>query len=235
MAEVTSEGTTSETPPKLVRQVVLRLVMGMVVIGAMLFWPAGTFRYWAGWMFFGALFGPMGFVLIYLVRHDPALLARRMQMKEQRGEQRTFIKLASLLFFAAFLVPGFDHRFGWSSVPWALVIAANVMVMLGYGLFFWVMKVNSFAARTVEVAQEQEVISTGPYARVRHPMYTATLLMMLPASIGLGSWWALPPLLLLIPLLVARIRDEERMLRDELAGYREYCGRVRWRLVPGLW
>lgn len=233
-----SKATDAERPSPtagLLPRALLRLVSGVVVLGAMFFLPAGTWRYWPAWIYCGALFGPMIVMTAYLLRRDPQLLARRMKTGETQATQKKVIAVAGLLFYGGLLVPGFDFRFGWSQLPLAVVLVANGVVVLGFVLFFRVLVANSYAARTIEVEAEQEVVSTGPYAHVRHPMYSAVILIMLASPLALGSLWAVLPMLLVVPLLATRIRNEEEVLREQLAGYPEYCDTVRWRLVPGIW
>lgn len=215
--------------------IVLRVVLGIGVIGAIVFVPAGTWRFWPGWIWCGSFLVPMVLASVYFMARDPALIARRMQVREKEPAQRVIIAVSSVVMLGGFAVPGLDHRFGWSDVPMAAVIAADALVLASYLFVLWVLRTNSYASRTIQVESEQEVIDTGPYAHVRHPMYSGVVVMMLASPIGLGSWWALLPFLLVPPLLVLRILDEERVLREQLEGYSEYCERVRWRLVPGLW
>lgn len=233
---MTGDTSTPEpTPKSLLPRILARVIGGIAVMGAMLFWPAGTFGYWPGWVFLGALFGPMLFMTVYFIRRDPKLLERRMKMKEEQTTQKWVIGLFGIVSYGSLILCGFDFRYGWSQLPAAVVIAANAVIVLGFAMFFWVLKTNSYAARTVEVEAEQELIDSGPYAIVRHPMYTAVTPIMLMIPLALGSLWALPPMVLVIPALVFRIRNEEEVLRKELAGYVEYCERVRWRLIPGIW
>jgi protein-S-isoprenylcysteine O-methyltransferase Ste14 len=213
----------------------VRLVSGIVVIGACLFWPAGTFNYWQVWAWLATLFIPMGISLVYLVKRDPALLERRTRTSETRPEQRLIIAASSIYFLVIFLLPGFDKRHGWSQVPVWLVILANLGVLAGYGLYILVLRTNSYASRVIEVEQGQQVISSGPYALVRHPMYLGMILLMAATPLALGSFWAFLPSLGLIPLLAVRARDEEKLLINELAGYREYTQKTRYRLFPGIW
>lgn len=220
---------------ELVRMVVYRFGAGFLVLCAILFLPAGTLRYWQAWVWMGVLMVPMLGVLVYLLRNDPALLERRMRTREKEREQSLLMKFSYLWFLLTFLVPGFDFRFGWSHVPPALVIAADVLVFLGYYLFIVVMKENTYASRVVEVEQGQKVISTGPYALVRHPMYLAVVVMYAFTPLALASYWALIPDLLIVPVLFGRIRNEEQVLTRELSGYAEYTQRTRFRLFPGVW
>lgn len=222
-------------PSELRRTVIGRLLAGILVMGAIFFLPAGTVRYWEAWLYMAVLFVPMSIFALYLLRAHPALLERRMKTREAESQQRWIIALLSLLFLIIFVLPGFDKRFGWSSVPAWLVIAANGMVLVGYLLVVFVLLKNEYAARTIEVEERQQVITAGPYALVRHPMYTAMTLIIICSALALGSYWALIPAALFPLLLVARILNEEAVLHRELAGYDDYCQTVRYRLLPGVW
>lgn len=199
------------------------------------FLPAGTFSYWQGWIYIILLATLTFLLIIYLLRHDPALVERRMRMKEKRTEQKLILKFSILFFTLTFLLPGFDRRWGWSKVPVWLVITASVFIFLSYTIIFLTMRENSYLGRTIEVDKDQQVISSGPYAIVRHPFYSGTILMFLATPLALGSWWALIPALLIIPTMIIRILDEEKALSSELLGYTEYLDKVKWRLVPGIW
>lgn len=218
----------------LIRLTVSRLLLLVLAMLILFLLPAGTWAYWQAWVYLGILLAPMLAVFTYLLRHDPALLERRMRMREKEKQQKR-IQVAYSLFLIALLLPGFDRRFGWSQVPVGLVLAADLLVLLGYGLFFLVLRENSYASRVVEVEQGHKVISTGPYAVVRHPMYVAILVMYLVTPLALGSYWALIPMAVIIPIIVLRIRNEEAVLEGELPGYREYRQKVKYRLIPGLW
>ncbi len=213
----------------------LRLVIGMPVIGLLFFWPAGTFNYWQAWLWLAILFLPLMGMFLYLIKRDPALLERRVRTGETRPEQRRIIALSSLYLIFIFLVPGFDKRFGWSSVPVWLILLADVFVLVAFLLNFLVIRVNSYASRVVEIQEGQKVITTGPYALVRHPMYTSIILIMLATPIALGSTWGVLPNIPFIFLLAARAKNEEELLVDELTGYREYMQQTRYRLFPGIW
>lgn len=152
---------------KLIRLTISRYLMALLFLGALFFLTAGTFNYWEAWVYLGIIFIPMLFVMIYLIRYDPELLERRMQMRERRGEQKLIIKLAILVMALAFVIPGLDHRWGWSDPPTVVILAAGLLVLVGYGIVFLVFRENRYAARTVTVDEEQKVISSGPYALVR--------------------------------------------------------------------
>jgi len=217
------------------RAILLRFGLMPFVLGAVFFWPAGTLRYWQAWAYMAILLLPMLGVLVYFLHKDPTVLERRMRTKEKESRQKLILLLGWPSFLGAFVLPGFDRRYGWSAVPPALVIAADAVVLAAYLLFFLVLRENRFAGRTVEVEGGQHVISTGPYSILRHPMYAAILPIYLFTPLALGSFWAVLPALLMPVVLVARIFDEERVLSRELEGYREYMGRVRHRLIPGVW
>lgn len=225
----------SESHPHLLRRVLVRFGAGALVLAALFFGTAGTLRYWQAWLFLAVLFIPMTFVLVYLLRRDPGLLERRIRGREPRSGQRSVVSVAALIILLAFVLPGLDQRFGWSEVPPGVVVVADLAVLLGYGLFFLVLRENSYAARTVTVESGQQVVTTGPYRAVRHPMYVAVVVMYVASPLALGSAWALLPALLLPFVIVLRIRDEERMLADGLPGYREYRTQTKYRLIPGIW
>jgi len=213
----------------------IRLVGGVIAIAAMFFLPAGTFRYWQAWVYMLILLVPLFIFAAYLILRNPALLERRMRTREMEPEQRKIIALSSTVLLAAFIIPGFDRRFGWSSVPTWLVLVSDAVVLLSDIMVVWVLVTNEYAGRTVEVEQRQRVITTGPYSFVRHPMYLAVLLMYGFSPLALGSFWAMLVVALLPPVLVARIVNEEKVLLRDLDGYADYRKAVRYRLVPGLW
>jgi protein-S-isoprenylcysteine O-methyltransferase Ste14 len=212
-----------------------RLIAAPVVVGLMLFVPAGSLSYWQGWLYMGVIFVPLIVVVVYFLNNDPGLLERRMRTREKEGGQKRIVLLSAVVFLVGFLIPGLDYRFQWSEVPVALVLVADAIVFLGYLITFVTLRENSFASRIIEVEQGQQVISTGPYAVVRHPMYAGMLLMFLFTPLALGSSLALVVFVPLAVMIVLRIRYEETVLARELPGYREYCGKVRYRLVPGIW
>ncbi len=227
--------TTLLSPPQLRRMVIERLLAAVLIFGAMLFLPAGTVLYWEGWAFMVILFIPMSAFAIYLLRYNPALLERRLRMREREPQQRVVIAVSSVVLLAVFLLPGFDKRFGWSSVPIWLIIAADIVVLFGYLLSILTLRENEYASRSVEVAQGQRVITTGPYSLIRHPLYLATVLIFGFSPLALGSYWALIPAALFPVVLVARILNEEKVLLRDLDGYADYCKVVRYRLIPGIW
>ena len=216
-------------------KVFLIFSLAVIVTGALLFLPAGSFDYWQGWVFMAVLFTPVLFVVSYLVRHDPALMERRLKFKEKLKSERKILTIGNFFFFIGFLIPGLDFRFGWSQVPVWLVIVSDVVIFIGYMLVFWVFRVNSYTSRIVEVMKGQKVISTGPYAYVRHPMYSGALLMFLFISTALGSYYAMIVMIPIIAILIYRIFDEEKLLLKDLKGYKEYYEKVKYRLIPGVW
>lgn len=214
---------------------VMRLVVGIPMIGALFFLPAGTLNYWQAWVWLATLFVPMAFSLVYLLKLDPKLLERRTRTNEVRPEQRRIIMASVVYLLAIFLLPGFDVRYGWSNVPAWLCLAADGVVLASYILYILVLKTNTFASRIIEVEQGQQVITNGPYALVRHPMYLAMILMMTATPLALGSYWGMLPSILFILLLAARAKNEEELLQKELKGYSEYMQKTRHRLFPGVW
>ena len=220
----------------------LRALVGLailvLVMAAAIFGAAGTLHYWQGWVFLACYFGASIAITLYLARRDPALLARRMRggpWAEKEPTQRAIMSIASAGFIALLVVPGLDHRFGWSHMPAAVAIAGVLLMLLGWLGIFRVFQENSFTSSTIELAADQRVISTGPYAIIRHPMYTAALLMLLGIPISLGSWWGALVVVALVPAMIWRLLDEERFLGRNLPGYVAYQGRVRYRLLPHVW
>ena len=213
----------------------VKYIAGLVIMALLLFLPAGTMHYLGGWRLLLLLFVPMLIFGIVLVIAAPDLLARRLKSKEKRSVQSGIIRFSGLMFIAGFVVAGLDFRFVWSVVPQAVVYTAEALFLISYILYAEVMRENEWLSRTVEVSVGQTVVSTGLYSIVRHPMYTATVLLFLTMPLILGSWWAFAIFLLYIPMIVARIIDEERLLAVELDGYAEYCKCVRWRLLPFVW
>ncbi|MEN6436804.1 MAG: isoprenylcysteine carboxylmethyltransferase family protein [Anaerolineaceae bacterium] len=215
----------------LVSRVTLFILISLIV----LFLPAGTLAYWQAWMYLLFILIPAGFVLFYFYKNSPEFLERRMNFKERRQTQKRIVRIGDFIILLAFILPGFDQRWGWSHVPVGVAIAAEAGVLLGYLLIVRVFLENRYTSRVVEVADEQKVISSGPYAVVRHPMYSGTVLFYLLSPLALGSYWAMIPAALIIPVLVLRIKDEELLLHRELPGYSQYTQKVRYRLIPRIW
>lgn len=220
---------------KLLFDALTKYLLGLVLVGAMLFLPAWTLAYPHAWLFLGLLFLPMLALGILLFCKAPDLLRRRLQSKEKQATQKGVVALSGLMFPAGFVVSALDFRFGWSHTPTWLVAVASVLFLLGYGMYAEVMRENAYLSRTIEVQEGQTVVSTGLYGVVRHPMYLATLLLFLPLPLVLGSLWGLVPFALYPVLIVVRIRNEEQVLACRLAGYEDYKKQVRYRLLPFIW
>jgi protein-S-isoprenylcysteine O-methyltransferase Ste14 len=209
-----------------------------VAMALLLFIPAGTVRYWQAWLYLSIFFGAAALTTMFLMRKDRALLERRLRGGPSAEKQPTqkFIMLCTSVDFSALLVvPALDHRFGWSTVPLAGVLAGEALVAVGFYLILLVYKENTFTSATIEVAAGQKVISTGPYAILRHPMYASALLYLAGTPLALGSYWGFVPLAGMLPFLIWRLLDEERFLALNLPGYTEYQKKVRHRLVPRIW
>jgi protein-S-isoprenylcysteine O-methyltransferase Ste14 len=216
----------------------LGLAAVAVVMGLLLFVTAWTLRYWQAWVYLSIFTGTSVFTTLYLMRHDRALLERRIRggpTAERRPAQRVIMLCTSIAFVALLVVPALDFRFRWSAVPLGGVVAGDLLVVIGFYLIFRVYRENTFTSATIEVAENQKVISTGPYAIVRHPMYASALLYLLGTPLALGSYWGLVALGAMMPFLLWRLYDEERFLAKNLPGYTEYQKRVRHRLLPFVW
>jgi protein-S-isoprenylcysteine O-methyltransferase Ste14 len=208
------------------------------VLAMMIFVPVWSLAYWQGWTLWLLFMASCLATTLYLLRHDPALVERRMKSgptAEREPAQRRIMAFASVLFCAIIILPSVDHRFGWSSVPVAVAILGDGLVILGFAIILRVFRENSFASAIIEVSAGQKVVSTGPYALVRHPMYAGALPLLIGIPLALGSWWGLAPAALVSGAIVWRLLEEERYLARNLAGYQEYQRRVRWRLAPGVW
>ena len=212
-----------------------KFIFGAVIIGLMLFLPAGTLNYFNGWLFLGLLFVPMLIMGVVMYIKSPDLLSKRLDSNEKRGAQKGVLALLALMFPIGFIVSALDFRFGWSSVPFFGLYIACDLFLAGYVLYAEVMRENAYLSRKIEVQEGQRVVSSGLYSIVRHPMYFATLLMFLPIPVILGSLWGLFAFALYPVIIVIRIRDEEKLLIDELDGYKEYTQKVKYRLIPFIW
>jgi protein-S-isoprenylcysteine O-methyltransferase Ste14 len=222
----------------LAARTILGFVQLLLILGVLLFAPAWTLDFWQAWVYLAVFFGCAGLITAYLWKTDRLLLERRVTAgprAEASGYQRLIQILASVAFVGMFVVASLDHHFGWSTVPLPFVIAGDLLVILGFLIVFRVFKENSFASGTIEVTSGQRVVSSGPYAVVRHPMYSGALIMLFGTAPALGSWWALAPFAALKIIIVLRLLDEEAFLSQHLPGYAEYCKRVRFRLLPGVW
>ena len=216
----------------------LGLAAVIVVMGLLLFVSAGTIRYWQAWLYLSIFTGASVLTTVYLMRNDPALLERRLRggpTAEKRTAQRLIMLCTSIGFIALLVVPALDQRFGWSNVPLGGISAGDILVALGFYLISLVYRENTFTSATIEIAENQKVVSTGPYAIVRHPMYASASLYLVGTPLALGSYWGLVPVVAIMLFLIWRLIDEERFLATNLPGYTEYQKRVRHRIVPFLW
>lgn len=213
----------------------VKVILGVALIGILLFLPAGTLAFAGAWRLCAALFIPMLVMGVVMLIFSPELLRRRLASKEERSTQQGVVRYTGLLFIISFVVAGLDFRFGWSQMAEGVVWGATILFLVGYGLYGEVMRENVWLSRNITVEDGQQVVSTGLYAIVRHPMYTSTIVMFLAMPVVLGSYWATLPMVLYIPIIAIRIKDEEQLLRADLKGYTEYCDRVRWRLLPYIW
>jgi protein-S-isoprenylcysteine O-methyltransferase Ste14 len=216
----------------------LSLVALTVSMGLLLFAPAGTRQYWQAWVYLAIFTGASLLTTLYLAKKDPALLKRRMSggpTAEKEPAQKVIMLFASIGFIGLLVVPALDHRFAWSKVSLPVMVAGNVLVAIGFYFVFLVYKENTFTSATIEVVENQKVISTGPYALVRHPMYASALLYLVGTPLALGSYWGLLPLLFMTSFLIWRLFDEEKFLAENLSGYTKYQRLVPHRLVPYIW
>jgi protein-S-isoprenylcysteine O-methyltransferase Ste14 len=220
---------------QLIGMALSRLIPGILIISAILFIPAGSIKFWNAWLFMGVLFIPMLFVVIYLIIRDPELLFKRMNTNEKEKTQKKVVLLTSIIFLSVFIISGLDYRFQWSTVPLLLEILTALIVLIGYILFFMVMRQNSYASRVVEIQEKQKVIDTGLYGIVRHPMYSAAILMFMFMPLVLGSFYALIPLVIFPFQMSTRMKNEEEILEKGLEGYIEYKKKVRYKVFPFLW
>lgn len=220
---------------KLWMRALIKFTAGIVLLGALLFIPAGTLKYHNAWLFMGLLFVPMLILGAVLLKKAPALLEKRLNNRESESTQKLVVAFSGLLFAAMFVLSGLNFRFGWTTVPMWLVWTASVLLVLSYAMYAEVMRENAYLSRTVEVQKEQKVIDTGLYGVVRHPMYTSTVLLFLSMPLVLGSWPGFLIMLLYPVLISLRIRNEEKVLEAGLEGYKEYKKKVKYRLIPFIW
>lgn len=216
-------------------KVIIRFIIAFIFIGILLFFPAGTLKYYNGWLFMAGLMIPMLFVMIYFYFTDPELLEKRINTKEKEDVQKAYIKLSIAFYVGVYIIPGLDFRYSWSDVPLWLVLVSLALMISGYVMFIFVLLQNRYASRVVEIQNEQKLIDTGLYSIVRHPMYLAASIIYIPSALVLGSYVALIPMLLLPLLLAFRIKNEEKVLLKGLPGYDEYMKKVRYRMVPFIW
>jgi protein-S-isoprenylcysteine O-methyltransferase Ste14 len=220
---------------KLLFQALFKYLFGLLLVGLLIFLPAGTLDYLYGWLLIGLLFGPMliaGFVMFFKA---PDFLAKRLDAKEKQATQKGVVAFSGLMFLAGFVAAGLDHRFGWSRMPLPVTIAASVLFLVAYVLYAEVMRENAYLSRTIRVEEGQKVVDTGLYSLVRHPMYMATVLLFLMIPIILGSWVALGVFAVYPGIIIVRLKDEEELLTRELPGYEAYRNKVKYRLIPFIW
>ena len=217
------------------REAITKYLSGLVLMGVLLFLPAGSFAYWQAWLLIGVLFIPMFFAGLVMLKRNPELLQKRLRDREEQNEQKAVIFLSGLMFLAAFIVAGLNFRFRWIVMPAWICIAAAVLFLLGYLLYSEVLRENVWLSRTVEVQENQKVIDTGLYGIVRHPMYLSTGLLFLSMPLVLGSVISFAIMLLYIPLIARRIRNEEQVLEAGLQGYAQYKKKVRYKVIPFVW
>lgn len=220
---------------KLLFNALTKFILGLLLVGMLIFLPAGTFHYIGGQVFLGLLFIPIFIMGIVLLLKEPELLKKRLDGKEKENTQKGVVAFSALIFLVGFIVAGLDFRFGWSNVPTVVTVIASVLFLASYGLYAEVMRENAYLSRTIEVQENQKVIDTGLYGIVRHPMYMATILLFLMIPIILGSWYSFI-IFLGYPILIAvRIRHEEQLLTEQLAGYAQYKQKIRYKIIPFVW
>ena len=220
---------------KLLIEALTKFTCGLLMVGLLIFLPAGTFAYPYGWLLVGLLFVPMLIAGFVMLAKSPELLKKRLDAKEKQGAQKGVVAFSGLMFIVGFVVAGLDFRFGWSAVPPWVVVTASVLFLVAYGLYAEVMRENAYLSRTIKVEQGQTVVDTGMYSIVRHPMYAVTVLLFLMIPLVLGSWYALVAFAFYPAAIVVRLTDEEKLLTKELPGYAEYKQKVRHRLIPFIW
>ena len=220
---------------KLLINGLIKFLSGLLLVGLLIFLPAGTLAYSNGWLLIALLFVPMliaGFVMFF---KSPDFLAKRLDVKEKQGKQKGVVAFSGLMFIAGFAVAGLDFRFGWSKMPAVVVVVASVLFLMAYALYAQVMRENAYLSRTIKVEEGQKVVDTGLYGIVRHPMYMATILLFLMIPIILGSWYALIAFAFYPAIIIVRLKDEEELLTRELAGYDAYKKKVKYRILPFIW
>lgn len=220
---------------KLLINALTKFTCGLLLVGLLIFLPAGTLRFTYGWLLIGLLFVPMliaGFVMLF---KTPDFLAKRLDVKEKQATQKGVVAFSGLMFIAGFVVAGLDFRFGWSQMPFGVTITASVLFLIAYALYAEVMRENAYLSRTVKVEKGQKVVDTGLYGIVRHPMYMATILLFLMMPLVLGSWYALIVFAFYPVIIIVRLKDEEDLLTRELHGYAEYKKKVKYRIIPFVW
>lgn len=220
---------------KLLINALTKFFCGLLMVGVLIFLPAGTLTYTNGWLMIGLLFLPMLIAGVVMYFRSPEFLAKRLDAKEKQTTQKGVVAVSGLMFIAGFLVAGFDFRFGWSKMPSAVTVAAAVLLLVAYALYGEVMRENAYLSRTIQVEEGQTVVDTGLYGIVRHPMYMATILLFLMFPLVLGSWYALIAFALYPAIIIVRLKDEEALLTRELSGYAAYKQKVKYRIIPFVW
>ena len=220
---------------KLFAEAMIKFACGLLLVGLLIFLPAGTLAYTYGWYFIALLFAPMFAVGIFMLFRSPDFLRKRLDVKEKQKAQKGVLAFSGLMFIAGFVVAGLDFRFGWSKMPTWVVIVAGVLFLVAYALYAEVMRENAYLSRTIKVEEGQTVVDTGLYGIVRHPMYAVTILLFLMIPLVLGSWFALIAVAFYPAIIVVRLKNEEDLLTRELLGYEAYKQKVRYRLIPFIW
>lgn len=220
---------------KLLINALTKFTCGMLLVGLLIFLPAGSLSYARGWLLMGLLFGPMLIAGLVMLKKSPAFLEKRLDAKEKQSTQKGVVGLSGLMFVVGFVVAGLDYRFSWSRMPMWLTVAASVLFLLSYALYAEVMRENAYLSRTIKVEEGQTVVDTGLYGIVRHPMYMATLSLFLSMPLVLGSWYALMVFAFYPAIIIVRLKDEEELLTRELPGYADYKKKVKYRILPFVW
>ena len=220
---------------KLLAEALIKFICGLLLVGLLIFLPAGTLCYTYGWLLMGLLFIPMLIAGLVMFFKASDFLRKRLDAKEKQGTQKGVVAASGLMFIAAFVVAGLDHRFGWSRIPGWVTIVASVLFLLDYAMYAEVMRENAFLSRTIKVEQDQTVVDTGLYGIVRHPMYAVTIDLFMLMPLILGSWYALIPMAVYPAVIVVRLKAEEELLTKELPGYADYKKKVKYRLLPFIW
>jgi protein-S-isoprenylcysteine O-methyltransferase Ste14 len=220
---------------KLLIEALTKFTCGLLLVGLLIFLPAGTLSYTYGWLLVGLLFGPMLIAGFVMLSKSPEFLKKRLDAKEKQGTQKGVVAFSGLMFIVGFVVAGLDFRFGWSKMPLWVTIVASALFLVAYALYAEVMRENAYLSRTIKVEQGQTVVDTGLYGIVRHPMYAVTLLLFLAMPLVLGSWYALIVFAFYPAIIIVRLKDEEELLTKELPGYAQYKQKVKYRLIPFIW
>ena len=220
---------------KLFFEAIIKFLLGIVLVGVLIFIPAGTINYLKGWIFMTVLFIPMFIAGIIMMIFNPRLLASRLNAKEKQKEQSIVIKLSGLMFIIGFIIAGLDYRFNWFKLPLVVTYISSIIFITGYGIFAEVLRENTYLSRTIKVDKDQQLIDKGLYGLIRHPMYFATILLFLSMPLILGSIFSFIIFLIYIPLIAIRVVNEEKVLEKELNGYIEYKKKVKYRIIPFIW